>query len=161
MNTSQKPSIGILGYGLASRLAANALVEAGHKVSIFEAEANADSCRSNTSYSSAGMLAPFSERELAEQLVFRMGMAGLELWSKILSGLPGQPELTRNGSLIVVHSRDRSLWQEYYSRVTEGLEDHWLKGIEITKSKAIEPDLAEQFPEAIFFPQEAHMDPGL
>jgi glycine oxidase len=100
-----------------------------------------------TSHWAGGMLAPFCEGETAEPVITRLGLRSLDLWREAL------PQTPFNGSLVVAHPRDRADF-ERFARLTGG---HQRIGRE--KIAALEPALAGRFPEALFFPQEGHVDP--
>ena len=99
------------------------------------------------SWFAGGMLAPWCERESAEQAVVDYGQIAADWWQSHTR------QVIRRGSLVVSPKRDlREL--KRFSRLTETY--RWLSGEEIT---AIEPDLAGRFEQALLFEQEAHLDP--
>lgn len=135
----------MLGAGIAGTWQALLFAKAGCRVALYErGEATMTQA---TSHWAGGMLAPFCEGETAEPVVTRLGLRSLDLWREAL------PQTPFNGSLVVAHSRDRADF-ERFARLTGGYTR--LGRDEIA---ALEPVLAGRFSEALFFPQEGHVDP--
>jgi glycine oxidase len=136
--------IRILGAGVAGLTVAFEFARAGQYVEVLEArEGPGLGC----SHLAGGMLAPWCEAESAEKLIFDLGVESLEFWTKIV------PVAIARGSLVVATARDRPELTQF-SRRTSGFEK-----IGAEKIAALEPDLEGRFDEALFFPQEAHLDP--
>jgi glycine oxidase len=137
--------VSVLGAGIAGTWQALLFAKAGCRVALYErGEATMTQA---TSHWAGGMLAPFCEGETAEPVITRLGLRSLDLWREAL------PQTPFNGSLVVAHSRDRADF-ERFARLTGGYTR--LGREEIT---ALEPALAGRFSEALFFPQEGHVDP--
>ncbi len=135
----------MLGAGIAGTWQALLFAKAGCRVALYErGEATMTQA---TSHWAGGMLAPFCEGETAEPVVTRLGLRSLDLWREAL------PQTPFNGSLVVAHSRDRADF-ERFARLTGGYTRLGREEI-----AAIEPVLAGRFSEALFFPQEGHVDP--
>jgi len=94
-----------------------------------------------------GMLAPWCERAATDEAVARLGVPSIDWW---LRHFPGT---VRNGSLVVAPARDAAELTRFAHR-TESYE--WRDEAAIA---ALEPDLAGRFRRALFFRQEAHLDP--
>ncbi|TCN33889.1 glycine oxidase ThiO [Sinorhizobium americanum] len=138
----------IKGAGVAGLTAAHALVGRGAAVMVAERThgfANA------ASWYAGGMLAPWCERESAEETVLIRGTAAAGWWE---AALPAG-SVHRNGTLVVAPPRDATELRRFASR-TSGY--RWIGAEEIG---ALEPALAGRFREALFFPEEAHLDPRL
>jgi glycine oxidase len=135
----------VFGAGVAGLACAVELAERGVAVAVLEREERlgAGGC----SWYAGGMLAPWCELESAEPLVARLGAEALPWWR---ARLPGT---ALNGSLIVAHGRDAGELRQF-ARRTERYE--WLEGDAIG---ALEPDLAGRFGQALYFPEEGHLDP--
>ena len=100
------------------------------------------------SWYAGGMLAPYCERESAEQRVEDLGVEAMKWWSETF------PELvTHKGTLVVAPARDLSELKRFSDR-TQGHIN--VDEAEITK---LEPDLAGRFQHGLFFETEAHVDP--
>ena len=135
----------VLGAGVAGLACAVELAERGVDVEVLERgeRLGAGCC----SWYAGGMLAPWCERESAEPLVAALGAESLAWW-------PTQfPGTVVKGSLVVAHGRDAGELRQF-SRRTERYE--WLASEGIA---ALEPDLAGRFSQALYFPQEGHLDP--
>ncbi|XUY26478.1 glycine oxidase ThiO [Agrobacterium sp. rho-8.1] len=102
------------------------------------------------SWYAGGMLAPWCERESAEEAVLTSGQSALDWWDEATPGL-----VVRNGTLVVAPARDRSELSRFASRTTGY---RWVDEDEIA---ALEPDLAERFRTGLFFAEEGHLDPRL
>ena len=103
----------------------------------------ADQC----SWWAGGMLAPWCERESAEEPVLELGRTAADWWAKRAS------TLQRNGTLVVATPRDRAELGQF-ARRTAGFER-----IDGTRIAALEPDLEGRFQQGLFFPEEAHLSP--
>jgi glycine oxidase len=135
----------VIGAGIAGLACAIELAERGVPVDVIDrgSELGSSSC----SWYAGGMLAPWCELESAEPLVARLGGESIAWWRKRF------PATATNGSLVVAHSRDTGELTQF-ARRTERFE--WLDGPSTT---SLEPDLAGRFHKALFFRDEAHLDP--
>jgi glycine oxidase len=93
------------------------------------------------------MLAPWCEGESAEPLIVRLGQEALTYWTQIV------PVARRAGSLVVAPARDKPELACFARRTSAH------EAIESDSLAVLEPDLAGRFDRALFFSQEAHLDP--
>jgi glycine oxidase len=100
-----------------------------------------------TSHWAGGMLAPYCEREGSEPLITRLGLRSLTLWREQVPQTPFQ------GSLVVAHTRDRADY-ERFARMTS---NH--QRIDGKALAELEPSLDGRFRDALFFPDEGHVEP--
>ena len=100
-----------------------------------------------TSHWAGGMLAPYCEREASEPVITRLGIRSLDLWRDEF------PDTPFNGSLVVSHPRDRADY-ERFAKLTSG---HRRLGAEAVTE--LEPSLDGRFRDALFFPDEGHVEP--
>jgi glycine oxidase len=135
----------VKGAGVAGLTAAFELAARGAAVTVAEAR---HGLGGNASWMAGGMLAPWCERESAEQPVLDLGRDAADWWD---AALPGQ--VTRAGTLVVAMPRDAGELDRFTSR-TSG--HRWVSEDEIA---LLEPDLAGRFRRGLFFPGEAHLDP--
>ncbi len=91
------------------------------------------------------MLAPWAEAESAPNVVRDLGADGLVLWRAIY------PETIDNGSLVVATSRDQPDLVRFAKMTTQH------RTLDRAALAALEPDLADRFTTALFFPDEAHV----
>jgi glycine oxidase len=134
----------VIGAGIAGLTAAYELARRGAAVELIERrEAPGRGC----SFYAGGMLAPWCEGESAEPLVVRLGQEALTYWTQTV------PVARREGSLIVAPPRDKPELARFARRTTAH------EAIESDSIAALEPDLAGRFDRALFFSQEAHLDP--
>ena len=137
--------VSVIGAGIAGAWQALLFAQAGHAVTLFERDDNA--MTQATSHWAGGMLAPWCEREASEPLITRLGVRSLDLWREQL------PDTPFNGSLVVAHARDRSDYERFAKRTT----NH--QRIDASAMTTIEPSLEGRFRDALFFPEEGHVEP--
>jgi glycine oxidase len=137
--------ITVIGAGVVGLCATTELVARGVRVRLVDrgGAPGAHGC----SWWAGGMLAPFCEGESAEEPVIRLGQEAAEWWETHAGGV------TCNGSLVVALDRDR----DELARFARRTERHQALGAE--QVAALEPDLESRVRQALFFPDEAHLDP--
>ncbi len=136
--------IRVIGAGIAGLTTAYEFARAGCAVEIIE---RASGPGLGCSWFAGGMIAPWCEAESAEPLVVTYGIEALSYWTKDV------PVAQTQGSLVVAPARDRPDLTRF---------SHRTSNYEMRDGKAIaalEPDLEGRFDTALFFPQEAHLDP--
>ncbi len=134
----------IIGAGVAGLCVATEMMARGAKVELVDnaATPGPHAC----SWWAGGMLAPWCERESAEEPVLRLGQESFGWWS---SHVP----VTRAGTLVIALDRDKRELDRF-ARRTEGFQTLDGSGVE-----ALEPDLAGRFDRALYFKDEAHLSP--
>jgi glycine oxidase len=137
--------VSVIGAGIAGAWQALLFAKAGHAVTLFER--SDASMRQATSHWAGGMLAPYCEREASEPLITRLGIRSLDLWRDEF------PDTPFNGSLVVSHPRDRSDY-ERFAKLTSG---H--RRLDAEAVTELEPSLDGRFRDALFFPDEGHVEP--
>ena len=135
----------VKGAGVAGLTVAWQLYRHGFDVTIAE---RADRVGAGASGFAGGMLAPWCERESAEEPVLTLGRTAADWWE---AALPGH--VHRRGTLVVASGRDTGELDRFARRTTGW---QWLDEAGIAE---LEPDLAGRFRKALFFRQEAHLDP--
>jgi len=135
----------VLGAGVAGLACAVDLAERGVAVEVLERGERLGN--TSCSWYAGGMLAPWCEHESTEPLIAALGMESLEWWPARFAGT------VRRGSLVVAHGRDAGELRQF-ARRTEHYQ--WL---ETDALAALEPDLAGRFSQALYFPEEGHLDP--
>jgi glycine oxidase len=137
-------NIRVIGAGVAGLTCAYEFARAGETVEIVErAAAPGLGC----SFHAGGMISPWCEEESAEPFIVEGGREALDYWTQTL------PAATVQGTLVVVPPRDRPDLVRF-ARLTTNHER-----LDAARIKALEPDLAGRFDEALFYSQEAHLDP--
>lgn len=135
----------VKGAGVAGLTAAFELAARGATVTVAEIQ---HGLGGNASWFAGGMLAPWCERESAEQPVLDLGRDAADWWEALL---PGQ--VTRAGTLVVAAPRDTGELDRFASR-TSGY-----RRVDEDEIALLEPDLAGRFRHGLLFPDEAHLDP--
>jgi glycine oxidase len=138
-------SISIIGAGIAGAWQALLFAQAGRKVTLHE-RSDASMLQS-TSHWAGGMLAPYCEAEVSEPVIVRLGLRSLNLWREQF------PKTPFNGSLVVAHPRDRVDFDRF-ARMTSG---H--RRLDAAAMADIEPALEGRFRDALFYPDEGHVEP--
>ena len=140
-----RSSVIVVGAGVAGLACALELAERGLAVEIVErGRALGDGA---CSWMAGGMLAPWCERATTEPEVVTWGALSVAWWAERFPGT------VQNGSLVVAQSRDAPDLARFAAR-TERFE--W---VDAERVATLEPDLAGRFRRALFFPDEAHLDP--
>jgi glycine oxidase len=137
--------IAIRGAGVAGLALAYELHTRGFDATILE---KARDQSASASWLAGGMLAPWCERENAEEEVLTFGRESIAWWDKVLPG-----HVQQRGTLVVAKARDLTELDRFASRTT-GYER--LDGAGVV---ALEADLGGRHSKALFFPGEAHLDP--
>ncbi|OFX01480.1 MAG: thiamine biosynthesis protein thio [Alphaproteobacteria bacterium RIFCSPHIGHO2_12_FULL_66_14] len=135
----------VIGAGVAGLCCALELAGRGARVEVVERgrALGEGSC----SWQAGGMLAPWCERATTDAVVAERGASSIDWWSQHFPGT------ARNGSLVVAQPRDAADLTRFAQR-TERFD--WIGADRIA---SLEPDLAGRYRRALFFPDEAHLDP--
>ena len=137
--------VSVIGAGIAGAWQALLFAKAGRAVTLFE-RSDAGMMQA-TSHWAGGMLAPYCEREASEPVISRLGIRSLELWRDEF------PDTPFNGSLVVSHPRDRADF-ERFAKLTSGHQR-----LDTDAVLRLEPSLDGRFRDALFFPEEGHVEP--
>ncbi|MEM1129901.1 MAG: FAD-dependent oxidoreductase [Pseudomonadota bacterium] len=132
----------VLGAGVAGLCAATALEAAGFEVVLVDPAPPAASA----SWLAGAMLGPWCEAATAPE-VFDQGRGAVDWWAAHV------PDVARRGTLVVTPPRDRADLGDFARRTT-GYEE-----IGPERIAELEPDLAGRFRTALYYPDEAHLDP--
>ena len=135
----------VVGAGVVGLTIATELAERGVPLRLFDAggEPGPHAC----SWWAGGMLAPFCERESAEEAVVRLGQEAADWWDRHTTSV------IRQGSLVVALTRERRELDRFVRRTSN---HRRLGPAEIA---ALEPALERRISDALFFEAEAHLDP--
>ncbi|MCJ9670325.1 MULTISPECIES: glycine oxidase ThiO [unclassified Neorhizobium] len=139
------PAVLVKGAGVAGLAVTYELVKRGFSVEVAE---KGDAVGLGASHFAGGMLAPFCEREAAEDIVTTLGLAAAGWWE---AAVPG--EVHRRGTLVVAQPRDLPDLVRFAARTSGHV---WLDRGGVGD---LEPALSGRFEKALFFEQEAHLDP--
>lgn len=137
----------IKGAGVVGLTAALEMALRGFSVEVFDISTEVGR---GASFYAGGMLAPWCERESADEAVVLLGQSALDWWDQATPGL-----VVRNGTLLVALGRDRAELSRFAARTGN---HRVVNGDEIGE---LEPDLAGRFQQGLFFAGEGHLDPRL
>ncbi|MCM2503744.1 FAD-dependent oxidoreductase [Aureimonas altamirensis] len=135
----------IVGAGVCGLVAATAFTQAGFRVRLVEAAPGLGG--DAASWLAGGMLAPHCEAEAASAAIVAPGLAAIDWWDG------HGTSVSRNGTLVVDPGRGGAELRRFAGR-TEGHET-----LEAEAIAALEPALDGRFRAALFFPDEAHLQP--
>jgi glycine oxidase len=135
----------VKGAGVAGLTTAHELAANGAEVVLIEKK---PSLGGGASWFAGGMLAPFCERESADELVIALGRQAAKWWEEVLPG-----SVAFGGTLVVAPPRDAAEIDRFAAR-TRGHAHVDADGI-----AALEPDLAGRFRSGLHYTEEAHLDP--
>ena len=145
-------NIAIIGAGITGLCTTYALLKDGHTLTIYDpAGFPAD----NASFMAGGMLAPLAEIEHMPHEWIEAGLNSIALWAEFAQqhGQTKGFDFHQKGSLLLAHDEDRHILQRFAAHLPAG------KG-EYTPTKELEPTLAEKFPQGLYLPEEAHINPA-
>lgn len=137
--------VSVIGAGVVGLCVATELAARNAAVTVYDRVGGLGP--SACSWWAGGMLAPWCERESAEEPVARLGAEAADWWQAHAGGV------IRRGSLVLALGRDQSEVKRF-ARRTERFEEVDAAGIE-----ALEPDLAGRFRSGLHFADEAHLAP--
>ncbi len=138
-------AIFIIGAGISGLWQAVTLARAGHEVRLIE-QSPEPFAEASSRYGGA-MIAPYCESESAEPLVTELGLESAQLWRE------AYPELAQNGSLVVASPRDMAELGRF-ARMTSHFEQ-----LDARRIAELEPALGDRYSRALFYPDEAHLEP--
>ncbi len=139
------PEVSVIGAGVTGLACACELIDRGIPVTVYERSAaiGPASC----SWFAGGMLAPYCERDTAEESVTQSGLLAREWWERHVS------TVTQRGSLVLSLPKDRN---ELKRLARLGQQCEWVNVSDIAQ---LEPDLQDFPGPGLWFPDEAHLDP--
>jgi glycine oxidase len=137
--------VSVIGAGIAGLTCALEFAARGVSVEVLERSLRPEGA--GCSWFAGGMLAPWCEQENSGALIAQLGAESLPWWQAHFGGT------VLNGTLVVAHARDRAELRQF-ARRTERFEQLGAAAL-----AALEPELAGRFSEALYFPDEGHLDP--
>ena len=145
MSDPPMSEVTVLGAGVAGLAVAAELADRGAAVSVVDRGGGPGphAC----SWWAGGMLAPFCEGESAEEPVVRLGQEAAAWWQRHAG------TVRAGGTLVVAPGRDKGELARFARRTRHH------QTLDAEGVAALEPDLAGRFPAALFFPEEARLDP--
>lgn len=147
----------VVGAGVLGRLLALRLAEEGWRVTLFDRddERGTRSC----TWTGAGMISPYCEREAAERLITDLGILSMDRWPDILRGLAAPVFYREMGSLVVAHPHDREELERLRRRVLErAVRADQMRDVRGAELRELEPELGDRFASGLYFPFERHLD---
>lgn len=135
----------VIGAGVAGLTTAASCIDRGLSVRVVD---RADGFGpAQCSWWAGGMLAPWCERESAEEPVVELGVAAAGWWEA------HGAKVTREGTLVVANPRDRAELNRFARRTSN------FERIDGDRLGELEPALAGRFSAGLLFAEEAHLNP--
>ncbi|RYZ57121.1 MAG: glycine oxidase ThiO [Proteobacteria bacterium] len=144
----------IVGAGIMGLLTARELISLGWRVTVYEKYTEME-YRKSTSFAAGGMLAPFSELESADELIFKLGLSSIDLWKEICDELPSPIFFKSNGTLFLSHQRDKPHFDNATRRIFQHVKESEAAWVKV---RDLEPELGDSFEQGLFLPNEGHID---
>lgn len=147
----------VVGAGVLGRLLALRLAREGWRVTLLDRddERGARSC----TWTGAGMISPYCEREAAERLITDLGIYSMDRWPELLRGLAAPVYYREMGSVVVAHPHDRDELERLRRRVLErAVRADQMREVRGAELRELEPELGDRFASGLFFPFERHLD---
>lgn len=117
-NKTHKMKAGIAGAGIAGRLLAFHLAQAGWNVTLFDADN--ESGVANCSMTAAGLLNPVNELEKCAPLVLQLGLESLQQhWPRIIAQVDPTIYFRNIGSVVVAHAQDKVELQHFIGLINK------------------------------------------
>jgi glycine oxidase len=136
----------IIGAGITGLWQALTLARDGHKVRLIDK--SAEPFAAAASRLAGAMLAPFCESEAAEPFITELGLSAIPLWRE------AYPAISEQGSLVLAPPRDLAELARF-ARMTTNFER-----VEGERIARLEPALGGRYGQGLFYPAEAHVEPG-
>jgi glycine oxidase len=147
----------VVGAGVLGRLLALRLRELDWAVTLLDRDDEQGT--HNCSWTGAGMLSPYCEREAAERLITDMGIYAMDRWPAILQSLSAPVFYREAGSLVVAHPNDRIELDRLRRRVLErAVRPDQMREVRGEELAVLEPELGGRFNTGLYFPLERHVD---
>ncbi|MCV6624423.1 MAG: glycine oxidase ThiO [Cellvibrionaceae bacterium] len=162
LDTSIEPkNLAIVGAGIMGRCLAWRLSGYGHRITLFDKDSKNHG--SAAAYTAAGMLAPFSELEAAEDNIFLLGQHSIALWRDWLKTWNAEDLMAESGTLVLAHRQDIGSLQNFNQQLAEKLnalanQQKEAKLLSKQQLNELEPELAQHFDQANFLKSEAYLD---
>jgi glycine oxidase len=143
--------IGIVGAGVMGRLLACELMQADYKVTIYQRDAN--SC----SQAAAGILAPISELEKSDLLIYQLGIDAINsYWPKIINQSKEKIFYRQSGTLVLSHPREQQELKRFINTISLKSSQKFNE-LGLREILQLEPELTK-FAQGYFLAEEAQID---
>ena len=133
----------------------------GHRVELFDP--GLPNTFGSCGQTGAGMLAPFSELQTADPIIFTLGHDSVDRWSRLVHFIDRSVFIQRAGTIIVSHPQDEGSRQEFirclsakFSRL--GIMQDAMQTLSSQDLSTLEPSLAGRFHGCLYLPQEGQID---
>ena len=141
----------IVGAGIAGKLCALNLKQAGHDVAVFERHARYSEAA--TSFVAAGLLTPLAETANGDPDIAALGKIGLRLWQDLASEFNDRDLVDINGSVSLAFKSDLGEFRDFERKLAA-------KGVKVETKNAtlLEPDLDQEHLTYHLIPGEGKVD---
>lgn len=145
--------IGIAGAGLMGRLLAWQLNHLGHHITLFDTDGSG---QSSAGFAAAGMLTPFTESTVSQDIVLTLGIESLALWPHLLQRISPDIHFSQQGSIIACHQNDASDLVNFIQQLSDKIDRHLIQPLDTAALRELEPEL--QFDQGYLLKHEGFLD---
>ena len=150
----------VVGAGLIGRLLAFSLAKKGAEVDLYDQ--GGPEAENSAARIAAAMLAPLAESAITEDSVVRMGLYSLPRWQELISELSTPVFFQRKGTLILWHHQDANNAKRFALHLEKNCQLnaalHKPLHLNAQLLREMEPDIADNFQEGIYLPNEGQLD---
>ena len=150
--------ITLVGTGLIGRVLAYKLVQRGHTLTLIDRDP--PHTGTAAAWTAAGMLTPWAEADGAETQLVDAGIDSLQRWPALAAALGESIDYRANGSLLLAHGSDVPELHRYRQALQASGHHTDIQHVEAATLQQLEPALEGRFGQALFLPNEAHVDSG-
>ena len=149
--------VAIIGAGLAGRVLAWRLneLDQGVKITLID---QYDRNHKGTGLVAAAMIAPYTEAVSTEAITQELGAESHALWAKWLPELEAKTQhsvmFNQEGTIVVSHPQDEASWQRFNIKAKSVVADDQMQSFNQQQLQDVEPELAQNFNQALFFKNE-------
>jgi glycine oxidase len=146
-------NIGIAGAGLMGRLLGWQLSRLGHTISLFDHD---PSGQSSAAYIAAGMLSPFAESVVSQDIILSLGLESLAIWPQLINSISPDIKYKQSGCIVTCHQNDSSELLNFIQRLSTKIDKNLIKSLTTDALRQLEPEL--KFAQGYHLTLEGHID---
>lgn len=130
--------IGIAGTGLMGSLLGWQLSRLGYDVTLFDTDLSG---QCSAAFAAAGMLSPFAESVIAEEVILKLGMESLTLWPQLIGNTVPAITYQQKGCIVTCHKNDASELSHFIQRLSTKIDSSLIQSLDQDALHKLEPEL--------------------